>query len=214
MSAPPVAASARHSTAQASLAILGITLRQLDRFGPVRGEVRVAQKTVRHRPADKRYDVCIALLTGAQGLAEINRRVRADPALPLACGRAGCAEQSVVQGTLDGADVERAAPMERALDHIDRAHSRGYRDDDAQAWQLLDADVSGLPCGKQATLATTGSCAKQRRRWGRQLGRVRATADHEVVVDRLFAGNTLVRAPLPTLVLAAEGALELDESRR
>lgn len=214
MTAPTTAESARHSTAHASLAVLGIKLRQLDLFGPIRDEVHVAQKTVRHTPADKLYDAFIALLTGAQGLAEINRRLRADPALQLAFGRAGCAEQSVVQDTLDACTSENVAQMERALDRIYRTHGQGYRHDYAQAWQLLDADVSGLPCGKKAALATTGYFAKQRRRRGRQLGRVLASAYHEVVVDRLFAGNTQLRAALPTLVLAAEGALELDESRR
>ncbi len=214
MSALATAEPTRHRTARASLAVLGLKLRELDLFGPIRDDVHVAQKTVRHTPGEKLYDAFIALLAGAQGLVELNRCVRADPALQAAFGRAACAEQSVVQDTLDACTAENVAQMEQALDRIYREQSRGYHHDYDQAWQLLDVDVSGLPCGKKAALATTGYFAKQRRRRGRQLGRVLATMYREVVVDRLFAGNTQLRAALPPLVLAAEQALALDEARR
>ena len=206
--------SARHGTAHASLAVLGIKLRQLDLVGPIRDEVRVAQKTVRHTPGEKLYDAFIALLAGAQGLVELNRRLRADPALQAAFGRVTCAEQSVVQDTLDACTAANVAQMEQALDRIYREQSCGYQHDYDRAWQLLDVDVSGLPCGKKSALATTGYFAKQRRRRGRQLGRVLATTYQEVVVDRLFAGNTQLRAALQPLVLAAEQTLRLDGPRR
>lgn len=104
--------SARHGTAHASLAVLGLRLRRWDRFGPIRDEVRVAQKTVRHTPGEKLYDAFIALLAGAQGLVGRNRRLRADPALQAAFGRAACAEQSVVQDTPDACTAADVAQME------------------------------------------------------------------------------------------------------
>ena len=214
MSASTAAERTRRSTAHASLAILGATLQQLDLFGPIRDGVRVAQKTVRHSPGDKLYDAFIALLAGAQGLVELNRRLRADPALQAAFGRAACAEQSVVQDTLDACTAENVAQMEQALGSIYRAQSRGFAHDYDQDWQILDVDMSGLPCGKKAALATTGYFAKQRRRRGRQLGRVLAALYQEVVVDQLFAGNVQLRAALQPLVLAAEQVLALDEARR
>jgi len=206
--------SARHGTAPASLAVLGLKLRQLDLFGPIRDEVRVAQKTVRHTPGEKLYDAFIALLAGAQGLVGRNRRLRADPALQVAFGRAACAEQSVVQDTLDACTAANVAQMEQALDRIYREQRCGYRHDYDRAWQPLDVDVSGLPCGKKSALATTGYFAKQRRRRGRQPGRVLATTYQGVVVDRLFAGNIQPRAALQPLVLAAEQTLSLDGPRR
>lgn len=209
----PTAETARHSTAHASRAILGVKLRQLDRFGPIRERVRVAQKTVRHTPGEKLYDAFITLLTGAHGLVELNRCLRADPGLQAAFGRAACAEQSVVQDTLDACTAANVAQMEQALEQLYREQRCGYRHDYDRAWQILDVDVSGLPCGKKSALATTGYFAKQRRR-GRQLGRVLATAYQAVVVDRRFAGNTPLRAALQPLVLAAEQTLGLDGSRR
>ena len=202
------------STAHASLAALGVRLRQLDLFGPVRERVRVPQKTVRHTPADKLYDALIALLAGAHGLVEINHLLRADPALQAAFGRPACAEQSVVQDTLDACTAENVTQLEAALTAIYRRHGQGYRHDYAREWQILDVDLSGLPCGKKAALATSGYFARPRTRQGRQLGRVLATRYREVVVDQLFSGTTQLNTALLPLLLAAEQTLELDEARR
>ncbi len=207
-------APARHFTEHASLAGLGVLLRQRDVFAPIRARVHIAQKTVRHAPLDKLYDGFIAILTGAHGLVEINTRLRSDPGLQAAMGRRACAEQSVVQQTLDACTEETVAQMEDALDEIYRRHGAGYRHDYAQQWQLLDADISGAPCGPKAACATKGYFAKQRNRRGRQIGRVLASLYHEVVVDRLFPGTTQLAAALPGLIAAAERTLELDADKR
>ena len=210
--APP--APVQRRTSHASLAALGVKLRRLDLFGPIRDGVRIPQKTVRHRPADKLYDAFIALLAGAHGLVEINHRLRAEPALQAAFGRPACAEQSVVQDTLDACTAATVAELQEAVATIYRRHSRGHRHDYARDWQLLDVDLSGLPCGKKAALATPGYFARPRTRQGRQLGRVLATRSHEVVVDQLFSGRTQLNTALLPLLLAAERTLELDEARR
>jgi hypothetical protein len=204
----------QRSTAHASLAVLGVQVRSLDLFGPIREGVHIAQKTVRYTPADKLYDAFIALLAGAHGLVEINGRLRADPALQAAFGRRACAEQSVVQETLDACTEETMGQVEVALDSIYRRHSQGYRHDYAHDWQILDVDMSGLPCGKKAALATAGYFARQRNRRGRQLGRVLATRYHEIVVDRLFDGKTQLNVALLPLVRAAERTLELGAAKR
>jgi len=203
-------AQERHFSAQASLAGLGVLLRQRNVFAPIRARVHIAQKTVRHAPLDKLYDGFIAILTGAHGLVEINMRLRSDPGLQAAMGRAGCAEQSTVQQTLDACTEETVAQMEEALDEIYRQHGASYRHDYAQAWQLLDAGISGAPCGPTAACATKGYFAKQRNRRGRQIGRVLASLYHEVVMARLFPGTTQLAAALPELIAAAERTLDLD----
>jgi hypothetical protein len=216
MSDPSTAtiAPARRSTGHASLAALGVKLRELDLFGPIRERVQIAQKTVRHTPADKLYDTFIALLAGAHGLVEINHLLRADPALQAAFGRPACAEQSVVQDTLDACTAANVTELHGAMDAIYRQHGRGYRHDYDRDWQILDVDLSGLPCGKKAALATRGYFATPRTRQGRQLGRVLATRYHEVVVDQLFGGTTQLNTALLPLLLAAEETLALDEARR
>ncbi len=204
----------RHFSVTASLAGVGMYLRQLDLFGPIRETVTIAQKTIRHTPIDKLYAGFIAILAGAHGLVEINTRLRSDPTLQRAFGRSGCAEQSVVQDTLDACTSGNVTQMQQALDTIYRQHSQGYQHDYAHDWQLLDVDMSGLPCGPKAAFATKGYFAKQRNRRGRQLGRVLATDYDEMITDRLFDGTTQLNTALQPLVLAAEQPLELNDATR
>jgi hypothetical protein len=204
----------QHFTGCASLAAIGVKLSQLKLFDPIRTNVQIRQKTIKHTPADKLYDAFISLLAGAHGLVEINTRLRADPALQKAFGRSACAEQSVVQETLDACTGENVSQMQHALDLIYRQHSRGYRHDYEAGFQLLDVDMSGLPCGPKAAFATKGYFAGQYHRRGRQLGRVLATQYEEVVVDRLFAGNVQLVKALQPLVQAAETTLQLDAAKR
>lgn len=202
------------STPRASLAAVGLKLHQLDLFGPIRQLVHIKQKTVRYSPTDKLYDAFISLLAGAHGLVEVKTRLRSDPALQRAFGRSACAEQSVIQQTLDACDATTVAQMEQALTTIFRLHSRAAQHDFAQACLLLDVDMTGLPSGAKAAFASAGYFARQRQRRGRQLGRVLATRTNEVVVDRLFEGKLQLRSALRPLLLAAEQTLTLDPARR
>jgi len=201
-------------TGSASLAAIGIKLTELKLFEPIAQRVQIAQKTIKDKPSDKLYDALISMLAGAHGLVEINTRLRADVALQRAFGRSRCAEQSVVQDTLNASTAENVKQMEQAMDTIYRQHSQGYRHDYQVSFQVLDVDMSGLPCGPKAAFATKGYFAKQRNRRGRQLGRVLASHYGEVVVDRLFDGKTQLTRALQPLVLAAEETLRLDEDKR
>src|SRR2546426_11740677 len=165
----------RHFSPAASLAALGVQLRQIDLFGPIRAGVKIAQKTVKYAPHDKLYDAFISILAGAHGLSEINTRLRSDLALQAAFGRSACADQSVVQDSLNACTAEQVTQMEQALQTIYRQQSQGYAHDYQQEWQILDADLTGMPCGTKAAFASKGYFPQQRYRRGRQLGRLLAT---------------------------------------
>src|SRR5438552_1818349 len=201
-------------TGCATLAAIGIKLRALNVFQPIQQTVQIAQKTIKDSPIDKLYDALISLLAGAHGLVEINTRLRADGALQRAFGRRRCAEQSVVQDTLNACTPENVEQMQQAMDLIYRQHSQGYQHDYEADYQILDVDMSGLPCGPKAAFATKGYFAKQRNRRGRQLGRVLASRYGEIVVDRLFDGKTQLTRALQPLMLAAEETLQLNEGKR
>jgi len=203
-----------HSSPSASLAAIGVQIQHLDLFAPIRQTVQIAQKTVKYTPTDKLYDAFITILAGAHGIVEVNSRLRADLALQRAFGRSGCAEQSVVQETLDRTTSENVREMQQALTAIYRQHSQGYQHDYAHQWQVLDADMSGMPCGKKAAFASKGYFAKARNRRGRQLGRVLASRYHEIVLDQLFDGKTQLTTALQPLIQAAEGVLSLSEAKR
>lgn len=203
-----------HYTPRASLAALGMKFQQLGIFRPVDRNVRIAQKVVKYKPVEKLLDALITILAGAHGLVEANKRVRPDRALQRAFGRNGCAEQSVISGTLDACTTENVEQMREAKKAIYQQHSAGYRHNYECALQLLDIDMTGQPCGKKAAFASKGYFAKQRNRRGRQLGRVLATWYDEIVDDRIYDGKTQLPKAFQELVLAAEDVLELDEAKQ
>jgi hypothetical protein len=201
-------------TPRATLCALGVKVRSLKLFETISEHVRIRQKTIRHTPIEKLQDAFIAILAGAHGLGEVNTRVRSDAALQRSFGRSACAEQSVVQETLDACTGENVRQMEEAVDAIFRAHSRAYRHDYGRGLLLLDVDLTGLPCGKSAEEARKGYLSGYGVRRGRQMGRVMASAYDEVVADRLYPGNLQLHDTLPHLVEALEQTLELDEAKR
>src|SRR5260370_9671469 len=140
-------------TGSASLAAIGLKLKELKLFEPIEQGVQIAQKTVKDRPTDKLYDALISILAGAHGLVEINTRLRADVARPRAFGRSRCAEQSVVQDTFNACTAEHVEQMEHARDRIYRQHSQGYQHDYQASFQVLDVDMSALPCGPHPRLS-------------------------------------------------------------
>lgn len=201
-------------TPYAPLAALGLYLRQIDFLAPIREQVKIEQKKVVHTALDKLTDAFISILAGAHGLVEVNTRLRSDRALQEAFGRTSCAEQSTIQDTLNACTDATVQQMEQALTLIFRQHSKGYRHNYQRRLQILDVDMSGLPCGPKAALATKGYFANQRNRRGRQLGRVVATRYGEVVSEQVFAGTVGLAAALQPLVQAAEQVLGLDPLKR
>ena len=113
-------ASVRRATPHASLAALGVKRRQLDLLAPLREELKVAQKAVKYAPFEKLTDRFIGIIAGSHGLVAINAGLRADPALPAAFGRTACAEQSVIQDTLDACTATNVTQMEQAIERIFR----------------------------------------------------------------------------------------------
>lgn len=196
------------------LTAIGVKVRKMKLFEPIEREVKIAQKIVKHRPVDKLKDGYIAILAGAQGMVEVNKRVRAERAVQVAFGRQGCAEQSVVQDTLDACSEQNVTEMHHAMAQIFRRQSQSYRHDYQREWQLLEVDMSGRPCGRKAALATKGYFAKQRNRRGRQEGYLIATWYEEIVVERIYEGTTQLNRALRPLVEAAESCLEMDEAKR
>jgi len=126
-----------HFTPAARLAAWGVVLEQRQVFEPIRAHVQIEQKTVKHTPLDKLYD-------------SFNTLLRADHVLQHAFGRKQCAEQSVVQQTLDACTPRQVAQLKQAMEESSRTHSRGSRHDSRADWHILDGDLCGWLCGKQA----------------------------------------------------------------
>lgn len=208
------AANSRLYSPRAILCAIGIKLCSLQFFDTIAEHVHVKQKTIKHTPVEKITDAFIAILAGAHGLAEINTRVRSDAALQRAFGRSCCAEQSVVQETLDACDAENVRQMKYAFKALMKSHSRAYHHTYKTELQLLDVDMTGLPCGRRAEKASKGYFANKPHRYGRQMARVVATHYQEVVLDWVGPGNVQLNKVLRPLIEETEWMLDLDAARR
>jgi hypothetical protein len=199
---------------RASLAAVGQWMTAQQIWGVIEARVRIRQKVIKHKPTDKLKDVFLTLLAGGHGVVEANTRVRGDRALQLAFGRSGCADQSTLSATLDASTAENVTEMAAALQVLYRRYSRGYRHAYAEAYQVLDVDLSGLVAGATAEGATKGFFSGHKNRRGRQLGRVVASRYDEIVYEKLYAGTVQLEKNLPELLTGAEQVLALDEARR
>lgn len=199
---------------RASLAAIGHYLHHIDLLAPIREKLQIKQKTVKYTPVDKITDAFILLLTGAHRMVEINTTLRADPALVEAFGKSGCAEQSVVQDSLDACQDENIAQMQQAVNTIFRKHSRAVAHDYHKQFQVLDIDLSGRECGPGAEDATKGYFADHRGATGRQEGRVYASGYDETVCVRLFTGNTVTAAAVQPLLKDAQDTFAFTPEQR
>ena len=77
-------------------------------FEQIERGVKVQQKIVKHRPVDKLKDGYIAILPGAQGLVDVNKRERVERAVQVAFGRKSCAEQRQIKRMRACGDKGRA----------------------------------------------------------------------------------------------------------
>jgi hypothetical protein len=201
-------------TAKAGLVGLGIKVRQLGILKVIEKEVKIAQKRVKYTPQEKLTDALMTILCGAKGLVEVNKRVRSDVTLQAAFGRDGCAEQSVVQDTLDACTEKNVKQMQAAMDNILRTHSQVARHDYVKDRLVIDVDMTGRPCGRKAEFASKGYFAKQRNRRGRQEGYVVASQYGEIVVKRLYDGTTQLNTAFQPLMQAAQQALNWTVAQR
>lgn len=208
------AANTKLFSPRATLCAIGIKLRSLKFFDTIGEHVRIGQKTIRHTPLEKLTDAFIAILAGAHGLAEINTRVRTDAALQRAFGRSACAEQSVVQETLSACTSENVRQMKRAFKSLLQKHGHSYSHPYQGRLQLLDVDMTGLPCGRQAEKASKGYFAHKPHRYGRQMARVVATHYEEIISDCVLPGNVQLNKVLRPLIEEMEVTLDLDRQKR
>ncbi len=129
MKRQPPTTSAKLYSPRATLCAIGIHLRELQFFETIANHVQIKQKTIKHTPIEKLTDAFVAILSGAHALSEINTRLRSDAALQRAFGRSYCAEQSVVQQTLDACTVENVRQTKHAFKALMKSHSDAYRHD-------------------------------------------------------------------------------------
>jgi hypothetical protein len=180
----------------------------------VEQKVVIEQKVIVHRAIDKLLDAFMVILAGGRGIVEVNTRVRPDRLLQAAFGRSGCAEQSNVSETLNASTAANVAQMTEAVTLIYRQHSQACQHDYQRTAQVLDVDMTGLPAGRSGEGVTRGYFAQEKKRRGRQLGRVTASWYDEIVSQKLYPGNRQLHASLRELVEQADAVLQLTDPQR
>lgn len=200
-------------TRQASLVMVGQKFLEMGLWSAIEKYVMVKQKVRYYTPHQKMLDAFITMLAGGRGIVEVNTCIRPDRVVQLAFGRTGCAEQSTISEMFNACTAETVQQMRQALKVIIQQHSQCYQHDYRHRWQVLDIDMTGLPCGPQCVGATKGYFAHQPQRRGRQLGRVLATLYDEIIAERLYEGKYQLDKNFKELILTAEEVLDLAENK-
>ena len=105
--------------------------------------------------AEKLEQVLWSILTGCQYISVVNTRLRPDRLLAQVKCIDRFAEQSTLSIALNELTQMNLDQLEAAVQHISHRCSRTLQHD-WRGFLLLDFDLSGLPCGKQAEGSTKG----------------------------------------------------------
>ena len=171
------------TTSRASLCALGEYLRRQCFFAPVREQVQIPQKTVRYRPIEKVLDGLLGILCGAKTIAQSNGTMRLDPAVPRACGRTGCAEQSTIARTLQASTPETVDQLSRVSWYYLKRYGQTPHHRYAERLLWVDVDVTPLPIGAQAEGSERTWMGRNRSKTGRKILRWTASAYREMLHD-------------------------------
>lgn len=131
-------------------------LKQEGIWEKIEAAVPIKQKTVRHSPHEKLKDAFIQTLLGEERLVTINTGIRADRGVQRLFGRERCAEQSLVSTTLNRCDEASVAGLEAVLAALLQRYGRCQRHAFDKRYLLLDGDMTGLTCGRQAEGSSKG----------------------------------------------------------
>jgi len=183
-------------------------------------KVKIPQKKVDYRPTDKLVFVVLGIMSGCEVMFDLNRKLRVDKVLLRAFGYQKCADQSVIQRTLDAATDENVEQLESALKTIWDDHNMtvSLLEDAQKAGRVetIDIDLSGMPASSKAEGSEKGYFAGKRNIHGRQLARILVPRTQEIVAESLYPGNMTSCKVLKDMVEKMEQHLSLStrEQRR
>jgi hypothetical protein len=206
--------SQKEHSSHASLAALGPVIESRRIFAPIYEQVKIGQKKIFYSPNDKLIFVVLGILSGVESVSDINYDLRPDKPVLSAFRFDGCAEQSVIQDTLDVCVPQNVVQLEGALFQIFVQHNRSQSllfDALVESREVtIDMDLSGLPASKNAEGSSKGYFSKRRGTYGRQLARIIVPDTQEIVAESLYPGNILSLQVFKEMVAKMEMALNLE----
>jgi len=198
----------------ASLAAMAPIIEAKGIFSAIHQQVVVPQKSIDYRPSDNLVLVILSMLSGNQTISDVNWTLRVDKPLLMAFGYTKCPDQSVLQDTLNAAIEENVEQLRGVASSLFAQHNifqRQFMGCSEPKQLTLDFDLSAQPSSKLAQKAAKGYFSNRRNRYGRQLARVSVAETQEVVIDRLYSGNTGSCTVFKELVLEMEKVLNLND---
>src|SRR5919202_1371495 len=201
-------------TSRASLCALGEYLRRHCFFAPLREQVTIPQKTVRHRPVEKVLDALVGILCGAKTIAQSNTTIRVDLAVQRAFGRTGCAEQSTIARTLQASTVETVDQLSRVSWYYLKRYGQTPHHRFAAHLLWVDVDITPMPIGAQAEGSARTWMGRHRSKTGRKVLRWTASAYREILHETLLRGKASAVPALKTALGELETRLGWTRERR
>jgi hypothetical protein len=107
-----------NNSAYASLCAIAPVIKDKNVFDVIHQKVEIHQKKVEYSPTDKLILMTLDIMSGCDVVFDINRKLRVDRPLLRAFGYSKCADQSVIQDTLNAVTEENVMQMESALKSI------------------------------------------------------------------------------------------------
>lgn len=179
----------------ASLCALAPVIRDKNVFEPIHTNVNIPQKKLLYSPTDKLVFLTLGIISGIQSVYDINYKLRIDKALLKAFGYEKCADQSVIQETLNAVTEDNISQMENALKTIWEQNNLSVSFIEKARKEnktvTIDIDLSGQIASKNAEQSTKGYFSGEKNSYGRQLARVLVPDTQEIVTESLYSGNTV-----------------------
>jgi len=142
------------ATTHVPLCALGEILKEKHLFSEIHHQVEINQKSLDYRPTDKLVFASIGFIAGAESVYDINSTLRSNKPLLVAFGYEKCADQSVIQQTINAATDENVSQLEQAINEIfkDNNQTIFFLDEDLKGSKqvTIDIDLSPLPASKRA----------------------------------------------------------------
>ena len=207
-------------TAHASLAGFAPLIESKGIFDKIHQRVSIGQKQLTYRPTDKLIFVVLGLLVGCEHIDEINHRLRPDKVLLNAFGYTSCADQSVIQDTLDGCVKANVVQLKGVLRSLYLEHNQSQsllaKAIEQSKTIVIDMDLTGRPVSQNAEGAKKGYFSGRRGIYGRQLARVLVPNTQEIIAEELYPGNRLSCQVFVEMVQQMEQVLGINtkEQRR
>ena len=205
-------------TAHASLAGFAPLIASKGIFDTIHQQVSISQKQLIYRPTDKLIFVVLGLLVGCEHIDEVNHRLRPDKVLLSAFGYDSCADQSVIQDTLDDCVKENVVQFKGVLRSLYAKHNQSQVLVTEAIEQVktitIDMDLTGRPTSENAQGAKKGYFSRKRGIYGRQLARVLVPDTQEIIAEELYPGNRLSCQVFVEMLTETEQTLSLDTKEK